>query len=295
MKKSTLKLFMLVALAFALSGLTSFAEDAPEGKAQSEAKETILIVAFGTSVEKAKKSYDQVEEQIKNAFPGYDIRWAWSAHSLLKSGSKPVLSPQEALARLGTEGIKEVSVLSLHIIPGSEYSNLVRYTQAFEGLPKGIKKIRLAPPLLYDTASMAKAAKALLKNLPEKRRPDEAVVFVGHGTHHPAGVYYPALQHYMSSLDKNVFIGTVEGDLDLKAVTFRLKASGAKKVWLAPLMTVAGDHAMNDLFGLEEDSWKNQLAENGFTVESIHKGLGEYPDIVRLWIDGLKNKEGLGH
>lgn len=267
---------------------TVHAKEGAKAEAQSAAKQTILIVAFGTSVEKARVSYAKVEEQVKAAFPGHDIHWAWTAHSLLKTGAKPVLSPQEALAKLGTEGVKDVSVLSLHIIPGAEYNNLVQYARAFEGLPKGLERIRLAPPLLNDTESMRTVAKTLVKNLPKQRKPDEAVLFVGHGTHHPSGVYYPALQYYLSTLDSNVFIGTVEGDLDLEATSAILKKKGIKKVWLAPLMTVAGDHAVNDLFGSESDSWTQQLASQGMKVEAVAKGLGEYPDLIALWVAGLK-------
>jgi Cobalamin biosynthesis protein CbiK, Co2+ chelatase len=285
MKKSVLK---ILATAFLIVALCAPCVHAKTNVA-TNSKEAILIVAFGTSVEKARSSYANVEKQVKSAFPGQEIRWAWTAHSLLRSGGKDMLSPQEALARLATEGIKDVSVLSLHVIPGAEYNNIVRYAAAFEGLPKGLERILLAPPLLYDTDSMQVVAKTLVKNLPKERKPGDAVLFVGHGTHHPAGVYYPALQYYISTLDKNTFIGTVEGDLDLEHATAAMKAQGIKKVWLAPLMTVAGDHALNDLFGDEADSWKQHLAQNGFAVETVRKGLGDYPDLISLWVNGLRN------
>lgn len=253
-------------------------------------KDAVLIVAFGTSIEKARVSYANAEEKVRAAFPGKDVRWAWTAHSLLQSGpdGKPMLSPQEALAKMATEGVKDVSIMSLHIIPGAEYSALAKTAAAFEGLPKGLEKVRLAPPLLHDTDSLGELAPLLLKSIPAQRKLDEAVLFVGHGTHHSSGAFYPALQYYMSSLDKNAFIGTVEGVPDLDATLDALKAAKVKKVWLAPLMTVAGDHAVNDLFGDEPDSWKNTLAAKGFAVETVIRGLGEYPFIIERWVQGLK-------
>lgn len=272
-------LLVLILCAF-LGATTAQAENAEES--------AILIVAFGTSVEKARVSYAKVEEQVRAAFPGRDVRWAWTAHSLLKSGPQPVQSTQEALAQLATEGVKNVAVLSLHIIPGAEYNNVARTAQAFQGLPKGLRRIRLSAPLLYDAESVRETAEVLLKTVPKARKPEEAVLFVGHGTHHPAGVYYPALQYYLSTLDGNAFVGTVEGDLDIEAVTAALKARGVKKVWLAPLMTVAGDHALNDLFGDEKDSWKQHLLASGIQVEAVAKGLGEYPEVIALWVNSLK-------
>ena len=286
---------MRLALALCLTvaaflGSAALAADAP--------KEAVLIVAFGTSVEKARVSYAKVEEQVKAAFPKREILWAWTAHSLLKTGPQgvPMLSTQEALAKLATEGVKDVSILSLHVIPGAEYSSLAQNAAAFAGLPKGLEHVRLSPPLLNDTESVAAVAKALLQSVPKARKAEEAVLFVGHGTHHPAGVYYPALQFYLGELDKNAFVGTVEGDLDLEKTTTALKAKSIKKVWLTPLMTVAGDHATNDLFGAEADSWKQTLLANGIQVETIAKGLGENPDMLALWISGLrKAAEGKTH
>lgn len=257
--------------------------------AEKKTEEAILIVAFGTRVEKARVSYTNVDKQVKEAFPDQEVRWAWTAHSLLKSSQgEAMLSPQEALARLGTEGFKKVSVLSLHVIPGQEYSNLVETALAFEGLPKGIEEIRLSPPLLWDTDSMRIVAELLLKSVPAKRKAGEAVLFVGHGTHHPAGIYYPALQYYLSAVEPQAFVGTVEGDLNLEVVSKALKAKAIKKVWLIPLMTVAGDHAMNDLFGDEADSWKQSFKAGGIAVEEVKRGLGENPELVARWVEGLK-------
>ena len=259
--------------------------------AEEALKKGILIVAFGTSVESGRVSYDNIAKQVKAAFPKHEILWAWTAHSLLKSAAKdaPMLSTQEALAKFATSGVKKVSILSLHVIPGQEYNDLAKNARAFEGLPKGLEEVHLTPPLLYDTESVDNAAKLLLKNLPKTRKADEAVVFVGHGTHHPASVYYPALQYYMSRLDGNAFIGTFEGDLDFEAVSKALKVKGVKKVWLAPLMMVAGDHALNDLFGDEADSWRQQLTAQGMKVEAVAKGLGEYPDIVKQRVEQLRD------
>lgn len=284
MKRSRLAFMLIALLLISFSGASALADD--------KAKPAILIVAFGTSVESGKAAYARVEEQVKAAFPGRGVCWAWTAHSLLKTSTPPVLSPQEAMAGLATEGVKELDVLSLHIIPGAEYSNLQRTVEAFEGLPKGLERIRLAPPLLADTDSAGEVAKLLLKNAPKTRKANEALVFVGHGTHHPSGVYYPALQYYMSQLDKNAFIGTVEGSPDLEAVMAAIKEKGVKKLWLAPLMTVAGDHALNDLFGDKADSWTKQFEAEGVKVEAVKKGLGEYPDFVVRWVEGLKESAG---
>ncbi len=253
--------------------------------AATEKQQAVLIVAFGTSVEQARVAYEQVEKQVTAAFPDRKVVWGWSARTLLKKTDPPRLTPQQALAELAAEGIKSVDVLSLHVIPGAEYADLERTVRAFEGLPKGLTRIRLAPPLLHNTESLHAAAKALLRANPHAE--DEALLFVGHGSRR-AGVYYPALQYYLHSLDPKAFVGCVEGDPDFDAVLKSLKAGSIRKVRLAPLMTVAGDHALNDLFGPEKTSWLERLQIAGIKVETSIKGLGEDPAFVTLWLEGLK-------
>ena len=64
-----------------------------------------------------------------------------------------------------------------------------------------------------------------------------------------------------------------------------IKASGAKKVVLLPLMIVAGDHANNDMAGDEEDSWKSAFKAEGFEVECVIKGLGEYAGVQQILVE----------
>lgn len=58
----------------------------------------------------------------------------------------------------------------------------------------------------------------------------------------------------------------------------------ASKVFLAPLMVVAGDHAINDLCGEEEDSWKSCFEQAGYQTSDL-KGLGEYLLSCRIYLE----------
>ncbi len=52
-------------------------------------------------------------------------------------------------------------------------------------------------------------------------------------------------------------------------------------------MVVAGDHARNDMAG-EENSYVTVLKNAGYRVEAIVKGLGEYPQFRRIYVDKLE-------
>ena len=49
-------------------------------------------------------------------------------------------------------------------------------------------------------------------------------------------------------------------------------------------MVVAGDHAANDI----SKEWKEQLEEQGFTVDLHIEGLGEVPEIQDIYIDHVR-------
>ena len=67
-----------------------------------------------------------------------------------------------------------------------------------------------------------------------------------------------------------------------------VRAHGAKRVILAPFMVVAGDHAMNDMSGEDEDSWRSRFEAEGFQVECVLKGLGEYRGVRKLYMDHIR-------
>ena len=65
----------------------------------------------------------------------------------------------------------------------------------------------------------------------------------------------------------------------------KVKERKPAKVYLSPLLVVAGDHANNDMAGDDPDSWKNQIAGLGADVECILKGLGEYPKVRAMYVE----------
>lgn len=56
-----------------------------------------------------------------------------------------------------------------------------------------------------------------------------------------------------------------------------------------PFMVVAGDHAKNDMAGDDEDSWKVIFEKEGFKVECILKGIGEFNGIQKIYLNHITN------
>jgi sirohydrochlorin cobaltochelatase len=149
------------------------------------------------------------------------------------------------------------------------------------------QRIILGYPLMATQDDMQRVVAAILKTIPDTRKADEAVVLMGHGTPHPSNAFYAALMFQLQLQDPNVFVGTVEGYPDIDLIKTLLKQKGIKNVYLMPFMSVAGDHAKNDMAGDEDDSWKSILTKAGFSCEAILKGTAEYDDFVDIWVDHL--------
>ena len=255
-------------------------------------KKAILMAAFGTTVPEAQKAFDPIHARAKQAFPGVEIRWAYTSNivrtKLAKQG-RVLDSPETALAKLMDEGYTDVAILSLQTIPGEEFHNLVQNARLFAQMAGGFEKVIVARPLLSSHEDMVRVAKAMIKSIPAARKPEDAVLLMGHGSgKHPADAIYGAMNQVFSELDPNIWLATVEGYPSLNDLLPKLREKKSGKTYLLPFMLVAGDHARNDMAGDEPDSWKSVLTKNGHPCEVTLKGTGENPAIVEVWLDHLK-------
>lgn len=252
-------------------------------------RQGILLVAFGTSVHKAQTAYADIEKLAREAFPDIPVRWAYTStmirDKLATDAARPD-SPALALARMANEGFTDIAVQPLHVIPGYEYHELMRTVRALQGLKDGPRRVSLGLPLLSTEEDLAEAAETLLAAYPAGK--SEAVVFIGHGTEHPASVAYPALQAIMAERSPRHFVGTVEGRTGPDDIAARLAALKVRAVKLVPLMSVAGDHAHNDIGGAEPESWASILTGKGIAVTPVYMGLASTTSVARLWIDHLR-------
>jgi sirohydrochlorin cobaltochelatase len=259
---------------------------------EREMKKGILLVAFGSSVPEAQVSFDNIDKRVKQDFPDTPVFWAYTSsiirNKLAKEG-KILDSVPMALAKMTDQGFTHVAIQSLHTIRGEEFDDLANTVKAFEGLPDGVEKIIIGAPLLSSEKDMEAVTNAILKNIPAHRKKGDAVLLMGHGTPHPSNAFYAALMFHLQRKDPHVFVGTVEGSPDINDIIPMLKEKKLKKIFLMPFMSVAGDHARNDLAGDEEDSWKSILTKQGFECDITLKGTAEYDNMIDIWTDHLKD------
>ena len=188
----------------------------------------------------------------------------------------------EALQKLYDEGFGTIICQPTHVMNGFEFDDVRQEVARWEDR---FPHIICGWPLLTSFEDYRLVVDALLKEFNEIARDDStALVLMGHGTDHPANATYPALDYRLKAEGcRNFFIGTVEGYPDLQTVMKEVASIHAKKVVLAPLMVVAGDHAINDMC-TDEDSWLHLFEQAGYQTEAILKGLGEYPSFRQIYL-----------
>lgn len=251
-------------------------------------KKAILVVSFGTSYpDTLEKTITAIEDALAAAFPERKLFRAFTSGMIIRKlakrdGAAPDTVPQ-ALTRLASEGYADVVVQSTHVINGEEWEKLKEQAAPFA---RSFTRLAFGLPLLTGIEDYRAVTAAMLRHLPA---PEEgtAIVFMGHGSEHPANAVYATLEYMFHDLGRrDIRVGTVEGYPGFPEVSRRLKEQKTvKKVLCYPLMVVAGDHAKNDLAGDGPDSWRSMLEALGYRVECVLKGLGEFPEIREIYID----------
>ena len=225
-------------------------------------KNAILAVSFGTTYAEAEQTCIRpVEAALAAAYPDWEVRRAYTARIVmrrLRERGVEIHSVEEALAQLRAEGFEKIVLASTHMIPGEEYESL---RTAAGNLP-------VSEPLMNDEADLKWMARRMGEIAGEEGR---NTLFMGHGTDHAADETYVRLR---ALLPENAFLACVEGAHRLETILPELDVLKEKKLALAPLMLVAGDHAHNDLAGGDEDSWLPILTRRGFDVTVRMQGLG---------------------
>lgn len=258
------------------------------------AKKAILAVSFGTSHHQTRKdTIEAIEKAIAAACPDRLIRRAFTSGMIIRKLQGEGVSIDDvaaAMDKLIAEGVTDLIVQPTHVMDGFEYEKMRDQVEPFRSR---FAQIKLGAPLLDSDEDYAQVVEALAAETKDHEAEDVAIVWMGHGTEHPANSAYGKLERcFRQAGYQRHFIGTVEAEPGLEEVAAAVKAcQGIKKVVLLPLMIVAGDHAVNDMAGDEEDSWKTAFEEAGYEVECVLKGMGQYPAIRQIFVRHTKEAQ----
>ncbi|MDR2695533.1 MAG: sirohydrochlorin cobaltochelatase [Deltaproteobacteria bacterium] len=251
-------------------------------------KQGILLAAFGSGSRQGEAALRLFDAEARARFPGVPVRWAFTSllmRERLALERKKTDSVRKALEKMAFERYSHVAVQPLQCIPGREYGDVLEDARAL-GRERDIV-VRVGTPLLHGDDDVAAAAESLLRHLPAQRAADEAAVWVGHGARHPATARYDALAQAARCRDPLVYVATMSDAPALPRILAELRERRIRHAWLLPLLAVIGSHALRDLAGPEEQSWKSRFEAAGVACTPVLKGSAEYQGFIRIWLDHL--------
>lgn len=261
-------------------------------KAQSKKDVAVLLVAFGSTWDNAFKAFDKTIAAYEAAFPQADVYMSFSSDICINRASagenvddegnivkRDYYEPRYLLHAIGKAKYSKIYVQSLQVIPGEEFAAVVASVKKFmnngyiadahlddDYLAKlsSTESIFLGMPLLNDPDADIPAVAQQLHALYAKEAAQGVVAFMGHGNPDnydtfKANVRYSQLEEELQKLSPNYFVGTVDMPDNYKEnVLERMQEAGLTngKVYLHALMSIAGDHAHNDMADEEDpESW----------------------------------------
>ena len=274
-------------------------EEKSSVKHKTNNSEAILLVAFGsTKKSNAKKAYDNIEENVKKKYADKKIYWAYTSQFIRKRYAVKNIkkySISEALEKINSDGLKSITVQSLHFTNGAEYNEMLLNVAEFKKYKThNFSSIKIGMPLVVSGHDLENFTSAMQKNIPKERNSDtDAVIFVAHGNHTGIGdLTFLALQDKFNKINKNVLITSIEGYYSFSdTVNYVTKRPQIKNAYLMPLLITAGVHVAEDVTGEDKDSLSSLLKGKNITPRPIIKGLGEYNNVVDIFLEHINNAQ----
>ena len=253
---------------------------------------------------------------------------------------KDYYDPEHWLTAIGLAGYKQVVVQSLQVIPGEEYRRVRdSYVKDFMNNRNGDftneymksldRQVVVGTPLMAEEEDAEILANTLNNESDVKAALQQGIVaFMGHGNpegydYYGGNIRYLQLESYLRNINENYYVGTVDMDetyaenvlehieggvftyyVGTIPVGITYTPNENKKAQLFVLMSIAGDHAHNDMADDEDDeSWFSLFNEAGIETaayETTFKeacwkkyksgdeyipGLAERSAIRKLWMN----------
>jgi len=220
--------------------------------------------------------------------------------------------PEHWLTAIGLAGYKQVVIQSLQVIPGEEYRRVRdTYVKDFMNNRNGdftdayMKSLDLnvvvGTPLMAEESDAELLAAVLSEEADVKAAVANGIVaFMGHGNpegydYYGGNIRYIQLEEYLRKINPHFYVGTVDmadtyvanvlehiaggtftyqiGDIK-KTVTY--EKNNAKTAQLYPLMSIAGDHAHNDMADPEDpESWFSMFNAAGIVTMAYETNFTE--------------------
>ena len=253
---------------------------------------------------------------------------------------KDYYDPEHWLTAIGLAGYQQIVVQSLQVIPGEEYRRVRdSYVKDFMNNRNGDftdkymksidRQVVVGTPLMAEESDAKTLATTLNNESDIKAAVANGIVaFMGHGNpegydYYGGNIRYLQLESYLRDINQNYYVGTVDMDetyaedvlshikggrydytVGAMGYTVNYERNNTKTAQLFVLMSIAGDHAHNDMADDEDDeSWYSLFNADGIATKAYETtftepcwkkiksgeeyipGLAERSAVRKLWIN----------
>ena len=253
---------------------------------------------------------------------------------------KDYYDPEHWLTAIGLAGYQQIVVQSLQVIPGEEYRRVRdSYVKDFMNNRNGDftdkymksidRQVVVGTPLMAEETDAKTLATTLNNESDIKAAVANGIVaFMGHGNpegydYYGGNIRYLQLESYLRDINQNYYVGTVDMDetyaedvlshikggrfdytVGAMGYTVNYERNNTKTAQLFVLMSIAGDHAHNDMSDDEDDeSWYSLFNADGIATKAYETnftepcwkkiksgeeyipGLAERSAVRKLWIN----------
>ncbi|NPD32811.1 sirohydrochlorin cobaltochelatase [Eggerthellaceae bacterium zg-997] len=248
----------------------------------------MVVASFGTSYPDSRRAaIGGVEAALAAAFPAWEVRRAFTARKVIaaieRREGRRVPTVGEALSACAEQGVREVCVVSTHLIPGREYADVRTAVEAARGL---FERVCMTGPLLDSDDDVDCVVDACVRSMMALDDGASAFCLMGHGTYVEADRLYDRVAAALCCEGRrDCFLGTVEGRITLRDAADAIWRAGYRRAVLRPLMLVAGDHAHNDMADASDpESLAGLLAARGIEPVCVVEGLGQLPAVRARYV-----------
>ncbi|MBL7115993.1 MAG: sirohydrochlorin cobaltochelatase [Kiritimatiellae bacterium] len=252
----------------------------------------LLIATAGTSCAEAAQVFCGFDRSIAERFDGLPRYWAYTSSGVrrkLAAKGEGVDDPVQALARMREDGVTHAAVLSLHMAPGMEYSELKDAVIGASDRDREFERTTISAPLLSCSDDVDKMVSALLDSIPADVAQGDGVLFVAHGSRRAeAQEHYRAADAACRRLDRPVFLGTMIPQANRGEMLWACHEAGVRRVFLVPFMIAAGFSAREEIAGTGVETWQTAVEAAGMTCCPVLRGVGECEGVVDVWLDRVQ-------
>ena len=256
-------------------------------------KSALVVVSFGTAYPKAsEKTIGMIERELAAAFPNRTLYSAWTSRRIIKKlkethGISRDTLP-EAFDKMLKHGVTDVLIQPTYLLDGTENESMIKTVQRYK---ERFDTVAAGSPLLNSRSDVKELA-GVLERMFADTPSSELVAFMGHGSTQMKLPVYDILNDiFKEDGFEHFVVGTAEHEPGFLPVISRARKRQPERVRLLPLLVTAGNHALYDMVGAHDGSWRSQLENTGIKTECSMKGLGEYREIREMYISCAKAAE----